>query len=497
MLERISDIQGTGLFHQANGKPYTCQKATLIYADNGRGKSTLATIFRSASIGDGSLIGAYKTVDGTLQPKVTLQFGSGHKVTFKNGVWSERRPELLVFDTDFIRRNVHSGGVVNTDHRKNLLEFALGEAAVAARAAVDKATTDWKAASEKVQNLVRQLSGYHQGLSLEQFEQLQQTSDIDARIAELEKQLTAARNVSAIHAKPVPRVIAEPSFDIDGLFDALALSLEDVHADAEKTVKQHVAKLGGKEAESWLSQGLQYINNSTCPLCDQDISNNDLIRAYQTHFNAAYADLKSKVASLQNKVEVGAAASIIDGFSKSVGVAIAQANAWAEHVPLPAISFDVADANTALRVFRDFVTDLVLRKQAAPVEPLGSPEDKSNATRLWEEVLAPLRAANTVIKEAEGLISKYKAQLSSVSTAQLKQKIQKLQLIKRRYEPEVVSLLKQLRAARASEKAAEKAKKKARKNLDNLMSNTLITYQRSINTLLKNLVESLYCCKFI
>ena len=40
MLERIESIQGVGLLYDANGKPHTCQKATLIYADNGRGNST-------------------------------------------------------------------------------------------------------------------------------------------------------------------------------------------------------------------------------------------------------------------------------------------------------------------------------------------------------------------------------------------------------------------------------------------------------------------------
>ncbi len=145
----------------------------------------MATIFRSASTGNALLISACKTVDGKLAPKVVLQFGSGHKVTFENTTWSEKRPELVVFDADFIGRNVHSGGVVNTDHRKNLLEFALGEAAVTARAAVDKATIDSRVAAENLQSVTGQLSGYHQGLSLAQFERLPQVSDIDTQVAEL------------------------------------------------------------------------------------------------------------------------------------------------------------------------------------------------------------------------------------------------------------------------------------------------------------------------
>lgn len=140
MLERIEEIQGIGLLHAANGKPHKLLKTTLIYADNGRGKSTLATVLQSLSTGNAPLILNRKTIDGTLPPQAVLQFANGHKVTFSGNAWSEQRPELLVFDSDFIERNVHSGSVINTEHRKNLLEFALGEPAIAARAAVDQAT---------------------------------------------------------------------------------------------------------------------------------------------------------------------------------------------------------------------------------------------------------------------------------------------------------------------------------------------------------------------
>ena len=161
MLDRIELIQGVGLLHDANGKPHACQKATLVYADNGRGKSTLATILRSVATGDPTFIAHRKTIDGVLPPKVVLQFSNGNKVNFSANAWSGSRPEVLVFDADFVERNVHSGGTVSTGHRKNLLEFALGEAAVAARTAVEQATADAKLAADKVQSLTAQLSGHH------------------------------------------------------------------------------------------------------------------------------------------------------------------------------------------------------------------------------------------------------------------------------------------------------------------------------------------------
>lgn len=486
MLERISDIQGIGLLHQANGKPHTCHRATLIYADNGRGKSTLATTLRSVSTGNAALIAACRTIDGTLPPKVVLQFGSGHKVNFVNGAWSEQRPELLIFDAEFIGRNVHSGGTVSTDHRKNLLEFALGEAAVAARTAVDAATTASKAASDQVNSLISQLSGHHPGMLLPQFEQLPQETDIDTRVTELHKHLIDAGNVAAIQAKQVPKAVAEPSFDIEGLFSGLALSLTDVHTDAEKIVKQHTAKLGGKEAEAWLSQGRHFGDGISCPFCDQDVTNNDLVLAYQTHFNAAYADLKIKVVSLQKMVEVGTADSLIEGIAKSVGVAIAQAAAWTENVPAPTISFDMSAASAALAALRKFTAELTRQKQGAPAEAIGSAEDKDQALALWDQVLGPIRAANAVIKTAEGLIDTYKTQLSSENAAQLQLQILRLQAIKRRYDPQVVSLLAQLATARTGVNSIDKEKKAARESLDSLMTSTLGKYQTSINALLKN-----------
>ncbi|MCM2341409.1 AAA family ATPase [Rhodoferax sp.] len=486
MLERISDIQGIGLLHQANGKPHTCHRATLIYADNGRGKSTLATTIRSVSTGNAALISAYKTIDGTLPPKVVLQFGSGHKVNFVNGVWSEKRPEILVFDAEFIGRNVHSGGAVSTDHRKNLLEFALGEAAVAARTAVDAATTASKAASDLVTSLISQLSGHHPGMLLQQFEQLPDEFDIDTKVAELNKRILAASNVAAIQVKQIPKAATEPSFDLDDMFAGLALSLKDVHADAEQIVKQHVAKLGGKGAEGWLSQGLHFGDGFSCPFCDQDVSSNQLVSAYQAHFNAAYAALKSTVAGLQEKVAAGMADSVIEGIGKSVGIAAAQAAAWAEHVQTKNIIFDFETANASLKALREFLLELTRKKQSEPLEALGSAEDKTKAVGLWEQVLTPIREANAAIQMAEGLISTYKIQLDGENAVQLQQQVLRLQAIKRRYDPQVVTLLVQLATARTGVNSADKTKKAARENLDSLMTSTLGRYQTSINTLLKN-----------
>ncbi|HWK69542.1 MAG TPA: AAA family ATPase [Burkholderiaceae bacterium] len=485
MLERVSEIKGIGLLHDANGKSHFCRKATLIYGDNGRGKSTLATILRSLSTGDGSLLSNRKTLDGTFPPEVTLQFASGHKVTFTNGHWSEQRSEVLVFDADFIEKNVHSGGAVSTNHRKNLLEFALGEPAVAARAAADEATIAAKKASDEVQSLSSQLAGHHSGMALVQFEKLAEVPDADAQIAALQVQISAARNINAISAKAVPSMVAEPMLDLAQIFSVLRTSLKDVHADAEKVVKEHLGKLGNKAAEGWISQGLLFGNDKSCPYCDQEIEGNDLIKAYQTHFNAAYSELKGKVTALNAIVSAATSETCISAVVQSVATAAAKASAWTDQVLTESFTFEQEPALQALNELDNFLSALVRQKQGAPADDVGSPEDLVKAEQLWEEFLRPLREVNAKIRAATDLISNYKNKLATADTAALQHQMQQLQLAKARHQQLVIDLVAKLAIARKTAKTAEAVKKTEREKLDTLMKATLSKYEKSINTLLK------------
>ena len=334
MLKRIETIQGVGLLHEANGKSFCCEKATLIYSDNGRGKTTLATILRSVSTGEASLINERRTIDGVCIPKISLQFEDGHRVAFDNGVWSEQRSELLVFDANFIERNVYSGNTITTGHRKNLLEFALGESSVAARAKVEKATIEAKKFTEKVQYFTAQLSGYHSNMLLAQFINLPQIDTVDIEILRLQKRIDASNSKSIILSKPVPITIKEPTFEIDNIFEKLAVSLEDIHEDAERLVKAHILKLGNTNAEKWLSEGRQFNGNESCPYCGQKSSENDLIRAYKSHFNAAYANLKIQVEQIENTIHKATAPSIIDNFFQNIQAAASLVASWDEHIQI-------------------------------------------------------------------------------------------------------------------------------------------------------------------
>lgn len=485
MLERIEEIQGIGLLYNVNGKKFGFQKASLIYADNGRGKSTLTSVMRSVSTGNVQLIAERRTIDGVLPPKVVCQFGSGHKVSFTNGKWTENRPEILVFDVDFIEKNVHSGGAVSAGHRKNLLEFALGTAAVSARKQEEKTTIAASTATTLVNQLTVQLAGYHQGLSLPEFEKLTPLVYADTEIDALQKRIIAANSITSILSKPVPMQAQEPQIDLNSLFAILTKSLEDIENDAEKLVSSHVSHVGQIGTEAWLSAGQHFDNGLTCPYCGQDTSAIALVRAYRTHFNAAYAELKKQVAVLERGITTRLSENTVESFASSIATAKAQASAWVTEVKAAPITFDKAFASSRLTELREFLLQLAEQKQANPTASIANSSDKDKAENLWREVVASMSESNQQITIAKSVIEKFRNNLAKENLGQLQVQMLKLQATKRRSEPVVIELFAKLTNAKIDATEADKKKKQARAELETLMSSVIGTFEKSINALLK------------
>lgn len=484
MLERIEEIQGIGLLHDANGKALKLQKATLLYADNGRGKSTLATILGALGANDPSPLLNRKTIDGTLPPKVTLHFPSGHKVTFDGTKWSEARPEFLVFDEDFVKKNVHSGGIVNTGHRKNLLRFALGEKAVAARLAEEKATADSRKVAEEVQNVIGKLAGHHEGMTLADFEELTDVADADKQLEDLEKHIVAARGKALLLKRIVPSIVPVPGFNFKTIFEVLQTTIESLEDGAEATVRAHVSKLDKPGTEDWLSLGQTFEQGEECPYCAQSISDLNLIRAYRTHFNAAYSTLKAKVASLDNTILRLTSDAIVTDFTLHVTNAASLANAWADQVAIPEIQFDTIAAIGKLTQIREILSALVRFKQETPTVAAGTTGDAEKINKLWTEISTLMEQTNEVIRDARFTIEQFRQKLAADDVQQLLAQQQYLELAKKRHSCVVVALIADLKVVRAKSTAAENAKRTARTALDTLMQQTLKDYQTTLNTLL-------------
>ena len=163
MLSKVLGIKGIGLLHDVKGgakNPF--RKATLLYAENGRGKSTFASLLTSCATNDAELVEERVTIDAGVKPSARLMFGNS-EASYKDATWSGHQPEIIVYDGSFVDDNVHTGLEVTPSQRANLLDFALGANAVKARADETRATDREKDASQAVRSLKAELQSVGQG----------------------------------------------------------------------------------------------------------------------------------------------------------------------------------------------------------------------------------------------------------------------------------------------------------------------------------------------
>lgn len=119
MINCIQLLRNIGKFDSVNsGARLPFDLLTLIYAENGRGKTTLAAMFRSLRTGVADHILNRHRLAAANPPHIVVSLtGGGANCVFENGAWLNTVPDIVVFDDLFVAENVCSGiEVVATRH---------------------------------------------------------------------------------------------------------------------------------------------------------------------------------------------------------------------------------------------------------------------------------------------------------------------------------------------------------------------------------------------
>src|SRR3546814_16525779 len=118
-LREINFIQNIGRFETA--KPTHDARfgsCTVVFGENGWGKSTLADILRSLTTNNPAILAGRKTPAAEKPQKAVMSFGTQNAV-FENGDWSGARPRFAVTDRPFLNNNIFTGDIVSADHLTN------------------------------------------------------------------------------------------------------------------------------------------------------------------------------------------------------------------------------------------------------------------------------------------------------------------------------------------------------------------------------------------
>lgn len=487
MLEKIVHIKNIGRFRNYTAAgDVSLRKLTLIYAENGRGKTTLCAILRSLQSGQSEFIAERKTLATTDPPSVHIRLNGADK-QFANDAWTISHPDIAIFDPVFVNDNVYSGDYVEHEHKKNLYRVIVGAQGVHLAEQIEElddhireVNTDLRSKRDAAS---RALPG---GVTLEAYLQWEPVADIETQIQQKTEELDNRRRVAAksaeIQAKGLLSRIQLPAMPSD-FASILGKQLTDITADAETKLRQQIAQHQmGNQGESWLSQGMGYVKNERCPFCGQDVRSNDLIAAYRSHFNAAYRRLTKEVAQLSQRVNDAIGESSLSPVQQAISSNAALAEFWKQFIAidLPDISF--ADIQGKFAALREHCLVLARKKQDSPTEPI-TPDTNFSKTLAEVEALGQIFGAyNPTVDTSNMRITKQKtsAQRESDITA-LKGELMQLEEKKRRFEQEVVQACQAYQDVQTAKTLLEERKESARQQLDQHCQNLLRTYEQSIN----------------
>src|ERR1039458_9210092 len=195
MINRFRLLRNIGQFDSVAATVHAFQRLTLLYAENGRGKTTLSALLRSLATNQPDLILERHRLAAPGPPEVIIDCSGGPPLAmFQNGAWNRCLPMLAIFDDAFIDENVCSGLSVDAGHRQNLHELIVG--------------TQGVALNQQVQGLVARIEVHNAelrartgavpavsmgGMTIDGFCALQARPTIDADIQDAERALEAAR----------------------------------------------------------------------------------------------------------------------------------------------------------------------------------------------------------------------------------------------------------------------------------------------------------------
>lgn len=490
MLEKFISIRNIGRFRDCTPRgDVAFRKLTLLFAENGRGKTTLCSILRSLQSGRPEYIAERKTLGTTDAASVQIRLG-GTTITFGNGSWSSTYPDITVFDSVFVHDNVYAGDYVDHEHKKNLYRVIVGAQGVQLARQIEELDGQIRDANADIRTKKEAVSRtLPTGTTLEVYLVWQPVADVDDKIQQKQGEITNRQRTldkaTDIQTKDLLTNIGLPDFPSD-ILTVLSKQLADIVGDAERRVRDQIgAHEMGNQGETWLSQGLGFVVADKCPFCGQGVSGNELIAAYRSHFNAAYKDLKQQVAQLSQRLANAIGESPLNDAQQTLSTNLTLAEFWKQFAEISVPPFDFEDVRTKYTTLRYLASELAQRKQQSPTEPITPGKDFQNALDHVTSLQTLVEAYNAAVNTANTLINEQKATAQQgVDINAMSMELADLEAKKKRFEPQAVQACQEYQNAVNAKTSLEQQKTTIKEQLDQHCQQIIQTYQSSINTYL-------------
>ncbi len=494
MINRLQLLRNIGQFDSVDSAAnIPLARLTLVYSENGRGKTTLAAVLRSLATGDPMPIAERRRLAAQHPPHVVIECSGGPPwAVFENNAWNRTLPNVVVFDDVFVDENVHSGLAVQAQHRQNLHEWILGAQAVAL--------------SQQLEVLVRQIETHNAALrtkasaipavdrgpiSVDDFCALPAREDIDVAIQEAERNLAAAREQDAIRTAPPFELLILPGFDLATIESVLQQDLPALDAATLARVQAHLAGRG-KGGEQWVADGMRRVPQGpgsaargTCPFCAQALQGSPVIQHYRAYFSDTYTELKRTVSEALAAVNRAHGGDLAAGFERAVRVAVERRQFWSRFCEVAEFTLDTAAIVRDWRAAQEAVVAQLAAKQAAPLERMELSDETRAPVATFEAHRHTIATLNQRLQEANQAVDVAKERAATANSTVLAADLARLKAVKARHAQANAALCVEYLRERAAKDATEQQRDQVKAALEQHRTTVFPGYQTSINLYLE------------
>jgi len=497
MLKKILKIENLGKFTSFKNPPGDVEfrQTTLIYGENGQGKTTLADVLRSLTTNDPFPIQG-RRIEST-KPVVEIRMET-ETVRYSNSIWSNTVPNIEIFDSTFVNDNLYSGHVVAHDHLKNLYHFVLGQSGVQLVEKMEKLDTTIKQKNDEIKNKALEIEAAVKWEGkVPEFISLQPINDIDVLIKKAKDDMNALEEAEKINKRAILEKLKWEEFPESQLREILRRRLEDLSTSAEGSVKAHIASCMDSNGENWLQNGMGYISENNCPFCGQDISTSTLLSAYQGFFSRAYASLKEEISQIQEGIQEYFLQTKMLGWQKTFEKNQGLIELWKDNI---------SDLRKSRTQFDDLLADwgktsaallsIIEKKKSALLDEIDESELTSTIEQV-KQIQSKIENYNQWVDNCLERIEKFKSDLAAGDLRESKKNLTRLEATKSRYQVKVQSLCDEYTSLIAEKESLETEKVAAKGSLDDFTKDTLFPAQiKAINSYLDKFGADFALAKF-
>jgi wobble nucleotide-excising tRNase len=491
MLTLVQLLRNVGQFDSVTaGATIPLNKFVLVYAENGRGKTTLTAILRSLATGDPVPISERRRLAAANPPHVVLRCSGGDTpAVFENGIWSRTFPDLLIFDDRFVNENVYSGVSVEPGHRQNLHELVLGAQGVTLNrrlqelvARIERHNTDLRGKADAIPLSIRGT------LSVRDFCLLPSIPSLEDRIQSTERGLAAAQEQDLVRTTPGLDIITLPTFDTEAIAALLRRDLPALDNAAANRVQQHLLKLG-RGGESWVADGVPRIvhtenGNDICPFCAQDLTHSSVINHYRAYFGEEYSRLKQSISDALGALDRLHGGAVSAGFERALRIAIERRQFWARFCDVPEIALDTESLAHEWGASRDGLIAILRAKQTSPLERIEIPERVRPAIDRFMVFVGLVATLNQRLQEANNAIRMVREQAAAADLQTIGRELAALRVIRARYSADVPGSCEEYLSEETAKAATEHLRNRAKADLEQYRATAFPEYQVAINAYL-------------